>query len=250
MGAAIPCDRVSHRDHTRGILLDVRALDDQPELFARKKARSRGPDLNVDRHDLARRQPLLTSVQMPGLFWPGPLGIEFPMRDPKPTESDRPILERVEKGKRDEAAGAVQLLQADEQVHIIRAIRFHPEPQRRVSGQLGRPGKAIGKDGAARGGIVSSGRFGPYWLWLQGTARRAEIKPLETSALQGPLLLVTHVSHVEALAHLETDPWPGIDVIGFAFQKAIEELAQAVDVCRLVVIGPFLAAMDGQPLPS
>jgi len=64
--------------------------------------------------------------------------IQFAVRGAQPAERDRPVVELCIEGKRHDCAVRIQLLQADENVHVVRALRRHVNLQLDVAGELDR----------------------------------------------------------------------------------------------------------------
>lgn len=113
--------------------------DHQPQVLAGAEQRRRRAQRDVDRDDLARRDGLRIGAGRDGLSRPRQPGIQGAQRNSLPAGADPVAAVAVGPFERDEAvaepAGA-PLLHADEQVRVVAAVQFHPQPGGHRPGQF------------------------------------------------------------------------------------------------------------------
>src|ERR1700722_13800897 len=98
-----------------GILLQIRALNDEFQPSSRFKQRSGGPDFDIQRHRLSRFELQLAPVKQHRLMLGGAFAIEFPMRSAQPAERHRAIIEKGVIGERYEFTLRIEFIDADEE---------------------------------------------------------------------------------------------------------------------------------------
>lgn len=218
----------------------------QPHRLPRLPHRARRPQLDLHLHDLRRRQPLPPPMQMDWQALRASRAVELAVRRPQPPErrGRLGLLRRVPEAHLGAVGG--DFLQREEEVGIGVGEGLDVEPGGRVAGDFGARREGVGEGDGGVG--VVGGVAGEGGGLCGGVLRRegvgwAEVEGCECGVWGGEGGCGAAGGSFEAGADVEGYWWPGVDLVGFVFEEAVEERLLLEHVCVVVVFCPFFARL-------
>src|SRR3984957_7572402 len=133
----VACLLVAHERRVgTGLGDDILSLYDDSQPLTGHKVSGGGPDLDFDGDALSGTQECLARMRMHRLLRGRAFFVQLTVTHSQPTQRRGAILQESIENKRPLAAVDIQLLDRDEQVHVLRADRLDPQAQLHVTGEL------------------------------------------------------------------------------------------------------------------